>query len=135
MSTTNKANSENTKENPSGNNKSQGKKPEEKEENKDWSEIISAIIKNPIATGITGLAAGYLIGTYKANKEKEALIEEHKQQLQEQGLLFTKAIEAFNENIKQLNGLPKGKSKRTLELEEGEDKTYHYATKSKHFKL
>ena len=58
------------------------------EEKKDWMDYIQDFIKNPITTGVTGLAAGYLLGTFKASKDIEALKTEHKQQMLERDQQF-----------------------------------------------
>jgi hypothetical protein len=72
---------------------------EKKEEPKDWMEYIQDFIKNPVTTGITGLAAGYLLGTFKASKDIEAIKAEHKQQMNErdeQFKLLIKEIRSSN---------------------------------------
>lgn len=114
------------------------------EETKDWMEYISDLIKNPITTGITGLAAGYLLGTYKAGKDIEALKEEHKQQMKERDDQFKQLLQ----QIRVTNKLIAAKTKHTLQLgEDDEDentlhmeedeksKVYNYQNKKKHFKL
>ncbi len=138
MDTTKKENTQKTAEKLFDNKTKAEKKPEE---NKDWSEYLTEVIKNPITTGLTGLAAGYLLATYKANKEKEALIEDHKKQMLEQGQLFTTAIQQMqlqNKQIAQAIGalpLPEGENKSILKMEEDKDKVYKYQTKSKHVKI
>ena len=71
-------------------NKQQAGQKEDKkaEEPRDWMEYIQDFIKNPVTTGITGLAAGYLLGTYKASKDIEAIKAEHKQQMSERDEQF-----------------------------------------------
>lgn len=127
-------------------NKQQNEQKDEKktEEPKDWMEYISDLIKNPITTGITGLAAGYLLGTYKASKDIEALKEEHKQQMKERDDQFKQLLQ----QIQITNKLIAAKHKQTLQLkdededentlqmeEDKESKVYKYQNKKKHFKL
>lgn len=71
-------------------NKQQSDSKQEKkaEEQKDWMELILDFIKNPITTGVTGLAAGYLLGTFKASKDIEAIKVEHKLQMTERDEQF-----------------------------------------------
>lgn len=71
-------------------NKQQSDTKQEKkaEESKDWMELILDFIKNPITTGVTGLAAGYLLGTFKASKDIEAIKAEHKIQMIERDEQF-----------------------------------------------
>lgn len=71
-------------------NKQQSDSKQEKkaEEPKDWMELILDFIKNPITTGVTGLAAGYLLGTFKASKDIEAIKVEHKIQMTERDEQF-----------------------------------------------
>ena len=51
-------------------------------------ELVLDFIKNPITTGVTGLAAGYLLGTFKASKDIDALKAEHKLQMSERDEQF-----------------------------------------------
>ncbi len=74
-----------TTENKQQNDSKQDKKAEEP---KDWMELILDFIKNPITTGVTGLAAGYLLGTLKASKDIEAIKAEHKLQITERDEQF-----------------------------------------------
>lgn len=62
------------------------------EEKKDWMDYIQDFIKNPITTGVTGLAAGYLLGTFKASKDIDALKAEHKQQMTERDQQFNQML-------------------------------------------
>lgn len=140
MITSKKESDQKTTEKPLDKEKEQVKQEKKPEENKDWSEYLVEVIKNPITTGLTGLAVGYIIATYKANKEKEALIEDHKKQMLEQGQLFTTAIQQMqlqNKQIAQAMGIlpPDSGNKKTLKMEEDEDKVYQYKTKSKHIKF
>ena len=83
-------------------NKEQTTQKEEKkaEEPKDWMEFLQDFIKNPVTTGITGLAAGYLLGTYKASKDIEAIKTEHKEQMKEQNELFKLLVKEIRVNNK-----------------------------------
>lgn len=122
-------------------NKEQTGKKQDKtsEEPKDWMEYIQDFIKNPITTGITGLAAGYLLGTYKASKDIEAIKAEHKQQMNErdeQFKLLIKEIRSSNKILtsKQYKSLSfnDDDDENTLEMEEDEQsKAYKYKPKSK----
>lgn len=67
---------------------SESKQDKKVEEPKDWMELVLDFIKNPITTGVTGLAAGYLLGTFKANKDIDALKAEHKLQMSERDEQF-----------------------------------------------
>lgn len=71
-------------------NKKQSDSKQEKkaEEPKDWMELILDFIKNPITTGVTGLTAGYLLGTFKASRDIEAIKVEHKLQMTERDEQF-----------------------------------------------
>lgn len=62
------------------------------EEKKDWMDYIHDFIKNPITTGVTGLAAGYFLGTYKASKDLEVIKAEHKQQMLERDQQFNQML-------------------------------------------
>lgn len=140
MITSKKESDQKTAEKPLDKEKEQVKQEKKPEENKDWSEYLVDVIKNPITTGLTGLAAGYIIGTFKANKEKEALIEDHKKQMLEQGQLFTTAIQQMqlqNKQMAQAMGLlpTDSENKKVLKMEEDKDKVYKYKTNSKHFKI
>lgn len=120
-----------------------GQKEEKKaEEPKDWMEYIQDFIKNPITTGITGLAAGYLLGTYKANKDIEAIKAEHKQQMNErdeQFKLLIREIRSSNKMLasKQYKSLHSNHGnddddENTLEMEEdNQTKAYKYKPKAK----
>lgn len=128
-----------------GNKQQNGQKEDKKtEETKDWMEYINDFIKNPITTGVTGLAAGYLLGTYKASKDIEAIKEEHKQQMKERDDQFKQLLK----QIQITNKMIGSKTKQTLQLgEDDEDentlqmvedeksKAYKYQSKKKHFKL
>lgn len=132
------------KENKQQNEQKQDKKPEE---TKDWMDLLQDFIKNPVTTGITGLAAGYLIGTFIGNKEKEALKAEFKKELterDEQTKLLISEIRATNRLIssKHLHRLPSGEDKteeddeNTIPLiEDKKTKTYKYEPKKKHIQL
>lgn len=67
---------------------SESKQDKKVEEPKDWMELVLDFIKNPITTGVTGLAAGYLLGTFKASKDIDALKAEHKLQMSERDEQF-----------------------------------------------
>ena len=67
---------------------SDSKQDKKAEEPKDWMELILDFVKNPITTGVTGLAAGYLLGTFKASKDIEAIKVEHKLQMTERDEQF-----------------------------------------------
>lgn len=134
------------KENKQQNEQKQDKKPEE---TKDWMDLLQDFIKNPVTTGITGLAAGYLIGTYMGNKEKEALKQEQSLQLKErdeQIKLLIGEIRTTNRLIvsKLRNALPSGEEKDELEeddentiplVEDKKTKTFKYEPKKKHIQL
>lgn len=122
---------------------------QKKDETKDWIELIQDFIKNPITTGVAGLAAGFFIGTFKANKDIEALKEEHKQQMSERDQQFSKLIR----QMQLTNKLIASKAMHSLanrideEEEDAEDenmipmeedkntKIYKSVNKKKHFKL
>lgn len=130
--------SETTKEGAS-NTKKESEKAEEK---KDWMEYIQDLIKNPVTTGLTGLAAGYFIGSYVAKRDIETLQQEHKRQMEErdeQFKLLLKQIQTTNELIaaQQRIKLPASdEDNDTLSMEEDKNtKVYHYKTKGKHFQL
>lgn len=122
-----------------------GQKEDKKtEETKDWMDYINDFIKNPITTGVTGLAAGYLLGTYKASKDIDAIKEEHKQQMKERDDQFKQLLK----QIQITNKLIATKTKQTLQLgdddedentlqmeEDEKSKAYKYQSKKKHFKL
>jgi hypothetical protein len=120
-----------------------GQKEDKKaEEPKDWMEYIQDFIKNPVTTGITGLAAGYLLGTYKASKDIEAIKAEHKQQMSErdeQFKLLIKEIRSSSRMLasKQYKSLPSNdgdddEDENTLEMEEDKQtKAYKYKPKAK----
>ncbi len=127
-------------------NKQQSGQKEDKktEKTKDWMDYINDFIKNPITTGVTGLAAGYLLGTYKASQDIDAIKEEHKQQMKERDDQFKQLLQ----QIQITNKLIATKAKQTLKLgEDDEDentlqmeedeksKAYKYQNKKKHFKL
>ena len=125
-------------------NKQQAGQKEDKktEEPKDWMEYIQDFIKNPVTTGITGLAAGYLLGTYKASKDIESIKAEHKQQMterDEQFKLLIKEIRFSNRMLvsKQHKSLPSNvgdddDDENTLEMEEDKQtKAYKYKPKNK----
>lgn len=133
----------NTNENKQQTEQTEGKKAEK---SKDWMQLIQDFIKNPVTTGVTGLAAGYLLGTYKASKDIEAIKEEHKQQMKErddQFKLLIHQIQTTNKLIasQQLKGLPSAKDHneeddRTLFMEEDQKTNiYKYKPKRKHFQL
>lgn len=67
---------------------SDSKQDKKVEEPKDWMELMLDFIKNPITTGVTGLAAGYLLGTFKASKDIDAIKAEHKLQMTERDEQF-----------------------------------------------
>ncbi|MDP3146528.1 MAG: hypothetical protein Q8T03_05815 [Bacteroidota bacterium] len=129
--------------NTNENNQQAGRKEDKKaEEPKDWMEYIQDFIKNPVTTGITGLAAGYLLGTYKASKDIEAIKAEHKQQMgerDEQFKLLIREIRSSNKMLasKQYKSLPSNDvddddDENTLEMEEDKQtKAYKYKPKAK----
>jgi hypothetical protein len=125
-------------------NKEQTQQKENKkaEESKDWMALIHDFIKNPVTTGITGLAAGYLLGTYKASKDIEAIKQEHREQMKEQNELFHLLVKEIRTNNKLMASkdpklLPSAKDENeedhnTLEMtQDSESKTYKYTPKSK----
>ncbi|MBN8694381.1 MAG: hypothetical protein J0L69_14400 [Bacteroidetes bacterium] len=130
-----------------GENKQQNE--QKKDETKDWIELIQDFIKNPVTTGVAGLAAGFFIGTFKANKDMDALKEEHKRQMSERDQQFSKLIrqmELTNKLIasKAMRSLPIGISdeeddtedENTIPMEEDKKtKVYKSVNKKKHFKL
>jgi len=119
---------------------------QKKDETKDWIELIQDFIKNPVTTGVAGLAAGFFIGTFKANKDIEALKEEHKRQMGERDQQFSKLIRQMqltNKLIasKAMHSLPNGidddeEDENTIPMEEDKKtKIYKSVNKKKHFKL
>lgn len=123
-------------------NKQQTEPKEEKkqEEPKDWMEYIQDFIKNPVTTGITGLAAGYLLGTFKASKDIEAIKAEHKQQMNErdeQFKLLIKEIRSSNrilasKHYKSISSNDDENDESILAMEEDtQTKGYKYNTKAK----
>jgi hypothetical protein len=125
-------------------NKEQTQQKEDKkaEESNDWLVLIQDFIKNPVTTGITGLAAGYLLGTYKASKDIEAIKQEHREQMKEQNDLFHLLVKEIRTNNKLLASkhhklLPSNKDENeedhnTLEMtKDSESKTYKYHPKNK----
>ena len=122
------------------NGQTQQKEDKKTEEPKDWMELIQDFIKNPVTTGITGLAAGYLLGTYKASKDIEAIKAEHKEQMKEQNDLFKLLVKEIrvNNNLlasKQHQALPspeEDENNNILEMvEDTKSKTYNYKPKTK----
>lgn len=121
----------------------QQKTDKKEEKPKELMELMMDFIKNPAVTGISGLAAGYLIGTYKASKDLEALKVEYKQQMNErddQFKLLVKQIQATNRLIasNQLNGHRQIEQENEeddenmLEMEEDKKiKAYKYIIKAK----
>lgn len=119
------------------------KESEKAEEPKDWMEYIQDFIKNPITTGITGLAAGYLLGTFKASKDIKAIKAEHKQQMNErdeQFKLLIKEIGSSNrmlaskqyKSISSTNDENDEEDESTLAMEEDKQtKSYKYKAKAK----
>lgn len=126
-----------------GENKQQNE--QKKDETKDWIELIQDFIKNPVTTGVAGLAAGFFIGTFKANKDIEVLKEEHKRQMSERDQQFSKLIRQMqltNKLIasKGMHSLPIGiddeEDENTIPMEEDKNtKVYKSVNKKKHFKL
>lgn len=125
-------------------NKEQTQQKEDKkaEEPKDWMVLIQDFIKNPVTTGITGLATGYLLGTYKASKDIEAIKQEHREQMKEQNELFHLLVKEIRTNNKLMASkhhklLPSSKDENeeehnTLEMtQDSESKTYKYNPKNK----
>jgi len=122
---------------------------QKKDETKDWIELIQDFIKNPVTTGVAGLAAGFFIGTFKANKDIEAMKEEHKRQMSERDQQFSKLIRQMqltNKLIasKTMQSLPNGidegeedvEDENTIPMEEDKKtKVYKSISKKKHFKL
>ncbi|MBI3518118.1 MAG: hypothetical protein HY062_02005 [Bacteroidetes bacterium] len=121
----------------------QQNKDKKTEEPKDWLELIQDFIKNPVTTGITGLAAGYLLGTYKASKDIEAIKAEHKEQMKEQNDLFKLLVKEIRVNnkllaSKQHQALLSAEDEsddedgNTLEMvEDAKSKVYNYKPKTK----
>lgn len=121
----------------------QQKEDKNTDESKDWKELVQDFIKNPVTTGITGLAVGYLLGTFKASKDIEAIKEEHKEQMKEQNELFKMLVKEIRVNnrliaSKQYQALPPGdedieeKGDNTLEMEEDKKtNVYKYKVKAK----
>lgn len=112
----------------------------EAEGSKDWMEYIQDFIKNPITTGITGLAAGYLLGTYKASKDIEVIKAEHKQQMSERDEQFKLLIQEIRSSNKMLASKQyryltqnnEDDDENTLEMEEDkQSKAYKYKPKTK----
>ncbi len=129
----------NTNENKQQTGQNEDKKAEEP---KDWMDYIQDFIKNPITTGITGLAAGYLLGTYKASKDIEAIKAEYKQQMSERDEQFKLLIREIRSSNKMLaskhnKSLPSNDEngdddENTLEMEEDkQSKAYKYKPKAK----
>jgi hypothetical protein len=125
-----------------------GAKPENKTEKpasapepkKDWMDYVNDFIKNPITTGLTGLTAGYLLGTNKANKEVEELKTEHKKEIakrDEQFGMLMEQMQLMNKHLAaSLKSLPPPDDKPRLEMQEDpEKKAYRYIPKHKQFKL
>lgn len=122
---------------------------QKKDETKDWIELIQDFIKNPVTTGVAGLAAGFFIGTFKANKDIEALKEEHKRQMSERDQQFSiliRQMQLTNKLIasKAIHSLPIGidgeeddtEDENTIPMEEDKKtKIYKSVNKKKHFKL
>jgi hypothetical protein len=116
----------------------------EQEKPKDWMDYINDFIKNPITTGVTGLAAGYLLGTYKASKDIDAIKEEHKLQIAERDQQYEKLIRLTNKLVsaKTISGLPSNldndseENENTLAMEEDKNtKVYKYKGKTKTFRI
>lgn len=129
-------------------NKQQSEQKQEKKQDEpmDWINLLQDFIKNPVTTGITGLATGYLIGTYMGNKEKEALKQEQNLQLKErdeQIKLLIGEMRTTNRLIvsKLRSALPSGEYKNeedenTIPLvEDKKPNTYKYEPKKKHIQL
>lgn len=126
-------------------NKQQSDTKQEKkaEEPKDWMELILDFIKNPITTGVTGLAAGYLLGTFKASKDIEAIKAEHKLQMterDEQFKLLLREIRSTHrliesrrvKEISNVNEDEEEKDENTLAMQQDkETKAYKYNPKKK----
>ena len=98
-------------------NKQQSDSKQEKiaEETKDWMELIQDFIKNPITTGVTGLAAGYLLGTFKASKDIDVIKAEHKLQITERDEQFKLLLKEIRSTHRLLA------SKRINEISSGND--------------
>ena len=120
----------------------QQKEGEKAEESKNWIALIQDFIKNPVTTGIKGLAAGYLLGTYKASKDIEAIKQEHREQMKEQNELFHLLVKEIRTNNKLLaskhyklsssNKDENDEDHNTLEMtQDSESKTYKYHPKTK----
>ncbi|MEO6302472.1 MAG: hypothetical protein ABIP51_04810 [Bacteroidia bacterium] len=118
------------------------------EEKKDWMDHLNDFIKNPITTGITGLAAGYLLATYKANKDIEAINAQHKKEISERDeilKLAIKQIQTTNKLIaRQFKALPSSEDEseennedeNTVDMEQDKKtKVYNPKKKKKHFEL
>lgn len=126
-------------------NKQQSDTKQEKkaEEPKDWMELILDFIKNPITTGVTGLAAGYLLGTFKASKDIEAIKAEHKLQMTERDEQFKLLLREIrsthrlieSRRVKEIsngNEDEEEKDENTLAIQQDkETKAYKYNPKKK----
>ena len=136
MSETKQESTSNTRLESNGQNDAAAEKTEEK---KDWMEYIQDLIKNPVSTGLTGLAAGYFIGSYVAKRDIETLQQEHKRQMEErdeQFKLLLKQIQTTNKLIASQQRIQLPDNDESLEMEQDKNtKVYHYKTKGKHFQL
>ena len=117
------------------------------EEKKDWMDYIQDFIKNPITTGVTGLAAGYFLGTFKASKDIDALKVEHKQQMTERDrqfnqmlrqiklthkLIASQKFKTLSDNEDELEEEDDDDDENTLHLKENKKtKVYKYQIKKK----
>jgi hypothetical protein len=117
------------------------------EDKKDWMDYIQDFIKNPITTGVTGLAAGYLLGTFKASKDIDALKAEHKQQMTERDqqfnqmlrqiklthkLIASQKFKTLPDNEEELEEEDEDDDENTLNLKEDKKtKVYKYQGKKK----
>ncbi|MBA3682443.1 MAG: hypothetical protein H0W73_14965 [Bacteroidetes bacterium] len=114
-----------------GNKEQNGQKAAEtSEDKKDWMDYIQDFIKNPITTGVTGLAAGYLLGTFKASKDIDALKAEHKQQMTERDQQFNQMLRQIKLTHKliasqKLKTLPENEEEQEEEDEEDDENTLH----------
>jgi hypothetical protein len=103
-----------------------------KEEPIDWMSQIQEFIKNPVTTGLTGLVAGYFLGTFKASKEIDTIKEEHKKQMAErdnQFILLVRQIQTTNKLIaaQKFNGLSLGEMENDEDdPDEDDENTLHF---------
>jgi hypothetical protein len=114
-------------------------------EKKDWMDYAQDFIKNPATTGITGLIAGYFLGTYKASKDIEVIKDEHKKQMTERDDQFKLLVREIKQTHKLIASQkykelpmsghedePDEDEENTLQLEQDpKTKWYRYKIKKK----